>query len=134
MWKPLLANIKKAHGYLSYGMSPNQYERLCDGAEIGKMEDAYLDELQSTYSEIVQEPAQKSQNTALHEGIAMYVASDIDDGINIMSDARHSWRKNAKFTDVAFLGDLIHMVITLETVTRTDHPSSQRHELIGDKK
>jgi hypothetical protein len=127
----LLANIKLDHGYFASSMLPNQYERLWDAAGIGQLGDAHLDEQKTSYSSIVSESARQSQDAVLLQEIAMSSASDIDDGISIMSDARHCWRKNAKFTDVVFLGDLTHKVIRLETVTRSDDTCSQHHEMIG---
>ena len=55
-------------------------------------------------------------------------------GITILTDARHCWRKNAKFSDVVCIGNATHKVLKISTITKENDPSSQRHELIGVKK
>jgi hypothetical protein len=129
-----LVNIKMAHGYFASGMLPNQYDRLCVGAGMGRIGDKYLSDLQSQYQIVVEEETNLSEQSALFEETALSVASGQDDGISIMTDARHCWRRNAKFTDVACLGDLSHKVLRVETVSKEDDSCSQRHELIGVKR
>lgn len=53
------------------------------------------------------------------------------EGIDILTDARHGWRKNSRQTDVVCLGGITKKVIRLETVTRADDSIAQRHEMIG---
>ena len=115
-----LANIKMAHGFFASGMLPNQYERLCEGAGIGTMSANYRKSLQEVYSTVVEKAAKQSQLDALHEEIAFSVASGQDDGINILTDARHCWRRNARFTDVVCLGENTHKVAYLATVSTAD--------------
>ncbi|WAQ97402.1 hypothetical protein MAR_030092 [Mya arenaria] len=45
-------------------------------------------------------------------------------GINILTDARHCWRNNAKYSDVVCLGGSTNKCIQVET----------RHELLGVKR
>ena len=52
-------------------------------------------------------------------------------GINIMTDARHDWRRNAAQSDVVAIGQTHHRVVGLAVVTRQDDPVSQRHEIRG---
>jgi hypothetical protein len=40
--------------------------------------------------------------------------------IDIMTDARHGWRKNAKDTSVVAIGEKTHKVLKCEHVTKTD--------------
>jgi hypothetical protein len=94
-----LANLRMAHGYLSSGMLPNQYERFCKSAGIGVLGDKYLNGIQTTYSKTIQDLATKSMNDAVNEEIAHSecIRKDSDDhGISVMCDARHCWRKNAQ--------------------------------------
>ena len=53
------------------------------------------------------------------------------DGIDIMTDARHGWRKNAKDTSVVDIGEKTHKVLKCQHVTKADDAVSQRHEMKG---
>ncbi len=59
------------------------------------------------------------------------IAFLVHPGIDIETDARHGWRKNAKDTSVVCLGYKTHKVLRLEHVTKADDRVTQRHELIG---
>ena len=83
--------------------------------------------------------AQETISTALSEEVSAEGSHECDhdkviSGINILTDARHSWRKNAKFSDVVCLGSRTHKVLKLETISKEDDFCSQRHELIGVKR
>jgi hypothetical protein len=54
--------------------------------------------------------------------------------IDIMTDARHEWRKNAKDTSVVAIGEKTHKVLKCEHVTKTDDLVTQRHEKIGTER
>lgn len=56
------------------------------------------------------------------------------DGINIVTDARHGWRKNAMDTSVVAIGENSHKVIDCVHVTKAQDPVSQRHEKFGTVK
>ena len=88
-----------------------------------------------SYTLAVENVAVTSKIKALQDEIAMTAALLQDDeqltGINIVTDARHCWRKNAKFSDVVCLGNATNKCIRVSTVTKNDDPSSQRHELVG---
>lgn len=134
-----LVNLRLAHGYLSSGILPNQYLRLCETSDIGVMGSSYLDQLVSDidtgYYTTVKNMATESMSDALLQEIAAQEWVDpVRGGINILTDARHCWRKNAKFSDVVCLGNLTHQVLQVETVTKDDDKVSQRHELLGIKK
>ncbi|XP_035680551.1 uncharacterized protein LOC118418651 isoform X2 [Branchiostoma floridae] len=123
-----------AHAYFTSGIWPLQYKKICDAAGMGKIVDKTLRErYQPVYSEVVEEFAEASMAQALQEETAIQVMVDGEDfaGISIMSDARHCWRKNAMFSDVAFLGDRTHRVIKLITVSQDEEQYSQNHELVG---
>ena len=123
-----------AHGFFTSGMLPTQYEKFCEGSGIGKMGNRYLNYIQNGYSKVVSDLSAKSKEDAIMEEIASSVAMGMDDGIAIMTDARHCWRKNARFSDVVCLGENSHKVLNLETVSKDDDPVTQRHELFGIKK
>ena len=134
-----LANVRLGHAYFSCGILPNQYQKFCDAANFGILGEKYIKVLQEEYSAVVKKAANESIQEALHEEIAatavtVVTAEEIHDGIGIVTDARHCWRKNAKFSDVVCLGDQTHKILNIQTVSRADDPSSQRHELIGVKK
>ena len=56
------------------------------------------------------------------------------EGINILTDARHSTRKNARQSDIIALGNKTHRVVGGIKVTKADDSVSQRHELYRVKK
>ena len=55
-------------------------------------------------------------------------------GIDISTDARHGWRKNAKDTSVVAIGEKTKKVLDCVHVTKKDDPVTQRHEVLGTKK
>jgi hypothetical protein len=54
--------------------------------------------------------------------------------ISILTDARHGGRRNAKDTNVVFIGHETHKVLKEQHVTKEDDECTQRHELLGIKK
>lgn len=64
----------------------------------------------------------------------MTLEKDDNNSVDILTDARHGWRKNARQTDVVCIGDKTKKVVAYEVVTTQDDPCAQRHELIGTKK
>ena len=62
------------------------------------------------------------------------MTENLEDGITVMSDARHGWRKNARDTSVVVIGDKTHKVLNHTHVTNADDPVTQRHETLGTKK
>lgn len=132
-----LASAKLCHGYFSSGMLPSHFQKFCEATGIGNFGDTYVNELIKSYKEVVEDKAKMSTADALQGEIAMTAAQLPDDepitGINIITDARHCWRKNAKFSDVVCIGNATNKCLRISTVTKDDDPSSQRHELIGVK-
>ena len=79
--------------------------------------------------------------TALLEEMALYdIAEEPENdgeewhGIDIKTDARHGWRKNAKDTSVVCIGDRSHKVLRHEYITKEDDHVTQRHEKIGTER
>ena len=57
-----------------------------------------------------------------------------NNAVNILTDARHGWRKNARQTDVVCLGNKNKKVVAYDVVTSVDDAYAQRHELLGTKR
>ena len=51
--------------------------------------------------------------------------------IDILTDARHGWRKNAKNSSSVAIGEKTHKVVSCQHVTKGDDVVSQKHERIG---
>jgi len=58
-------------------------------------------------------------------------SDDIHKGIEILSDARHCWRKDARFSDVACIENKTDKVLKVETVYKRDDRSSQNMNLLA---
>ena len=129
-----LVNMRMAHAYFSSGMLPIQYEKFCEAANIGVIGEKSLAALQKEYKDVVQNLAIQSTNEALQEEMAATVLLQDKQSIDVIMDARHCWRANARFTDVVCIGDITHKVLRVETVSKQEEPCSQRHELLGVKK
>ncbi len=123
-----LVNEKVGHGLHSCGMLPVQYTRFCSAAGIGQLSRRYRKEHLVSYKGCVQAEYSDSCETALLEEIAGYEHLQ---GINIMTDARHGWRKNAKDSSIVAIGEYSHKVLTCQHVTKRQDHVSQRHEMIG---
>ena len=130
-----LVNLRMAHAYHTSGMLPSHLSKFCSTAGIGIMGQRYLDSLMEgdgSYCAVVQQLANSSMQDAVMEEIgAEEAAGSCAEGISILTDARHCWRKNARFSDVVCLGQRTHKVLCVETVTKSDDPCTQRHEVIG---
>ena len=90
------------------------------------------------FCETIKAAAKESIQTALNGEIAQAVANMAKngsefEGIDIITDARHGWMKKAAQSDIVALGNITHKVVDIQTVTRSDEPISQRHELVGVK-
>ena len=142
-----LANERVQHAVIFSGMLPSNYRRFCDGAGIGQVSSAAEDEFFAMYKENIADEYQDSIDRALQMEVASYDFSASKDGdgtatdenteewhgINIITDARHGWRKNAKDTSVVTIGEKSSMVLLHTHVTKADDHVTQRHELLGTK-
>lgn len=146
-----LVNHRFIHGYTCSGILPVQYKRLSQGAGIGMVSEHRRTQIVNNLSRHVLSESVESQNQALLEEIASYeddneildivvdeadgceetVAIPAHPGIDIATDARHGWRKNAKDSSVVAIGFKSHKVIRIEHITKHDDPISQRHECVG---
>ncbi|KAJ8322416.1 hypothetical protein KUTeg_000025 [Tegillarca granosa] len=123
-----LINYRVNHGFLCSGMLPVHYQRLCNGAGLRFISKERRKEFFNLYKGMVEIEFTESVSDALYEEIASYEELD---GINIMTDARHGWRKNAKDTSVVALGENMHKVIQCVHVTKSEERVSQKHEYTG---
>ena len=110
------------------GMLPSHYTRFSNGSGLGCINWARRKKFFEEYKNSVETEYKNSIQDALYEEIGSY--EDLD-GINILSDARHGWRKNAKDTSVVAIGDQSHKVLDCIHVTKQQDPVSQRHEKYG---
>ena len=87
------------------GMLPSHYTRFSNGSGLGCINWARRKQFFEEYKNSVETEYKNSIQDALYEEIGSY--EDLD-GINILSDARHGWSKNAKDTSVVAIGDQSH--------------------------
>ena len=147
-----LVNHRMVFGFTTSGMLPSHYSRFSGGAGIGSVDQRKRDRIIGEIYTHVKEESKSSTEEALLEEMASY-GDDPDDvvnmqldgedemmhiaahpGINIATDARHGWRKNAKDTSVVAIGDQSHKALRVEHVTKRDDSVSQRHERIGTER
>ncbi|CAC5384549.1 unnamed protein product [Mytilus coruscus] len=103
--KEYLVNNRVQHGLICSGMLPSHYTKFVDEYH-------------------------KSTTTALLEESASYYDDKFGE-IDILTDARHGWRKNAKDASIVAIGEKTHKVLSCQHVTKADDVVSQRHERIG---
>ncbi|CAC5388241.1 unnamed protein product [Mytilus coruscus] len=111
-----LCNLRMSHGFYVSGILPNQYSRFCEASNI----------------EIRPGSVTAGERVILLEEIASY--EELQEGIDIVTDARHGTRKNSMYTDVVCLGARTHKVLCVETISKVDCTSAQKHELIGTER
>ena len=134
----LLVNERVQHGLACSGMLPVTYERFVRGVGMGCIQPSIRSTYwKDTFSPHVKEEYLDSIETALLEEVASSIIEQENEeesewqGIDIGSDARHGWRKNAKDTSVDVIGDQSHKVLQHVHVTKSDDPVTQRHEKLG---
>ncbi|CAC5410208.1 unnamed protein product [Mytilus coruscus] len=113
------------------GLLPVHYTRFVNGAGIGCITKERRSKFFRKYKEHAENESVQSVDNAINDEISSY--DDLDD-INIMTDARHGWRKNAKDTTVVALGEKTHKVMDCEHVTKSQDKVAQRHERLGTQK
>lgn len=123
-----LVNHRICHGLMCSGMLPSHYTRFSNGSGLGCINWSRRKQFFELYKNSVEAEYKDSIQDSLHEEIGSY--EDLD-GINILTDARHGWRKNAKDTSVVAIGEKSHKILDCVHVTKQQDPVSQRHERIG---
>ena len=126
-----LVNMKIAHAFITSGLRKVQYDTFCKGAGFGTLKDEKISQIKKMYVPIIQEFADDSKQQAIEEEIAS--TENVMSGIDIMTDARHGTRKNAKDTDVICLGEKKHKCLWSGHILRSRDSVTQRHEMIGTK-
>ena len=128
--KKYLVNHRICHAIVCCGMLPVHYTRFSNTAEIGciSKEKEKRKTFHESHKQSVDHVYNESIEGALMEEIGMY---EEHTGIDIMTDAWHGWRKNAKGTSVVAIGDKTHIVLQCQHVMIADDPVSQRHEMKG---
>ncbi|CAC5424311.1 unnamed protein product [Mytilus coruscus] len=90
-----LVNNRVQHGLICSGMLTSHYTKFVDGAGIGKINKEKRNKFFNSYENHIQTEYHKSTTTALLEESASYYDDKFGE-IDILTDARHGWRKNAK--------------------------------------
>ena len=88
--------------------------------------------LETDYKSVVECETRISCETAIKEEIINVF--DNDGSVDIMTDARHGRRKNAKDTNVVCSGQTTHNVLKDIHLTKDGDQCTQRHELLGTKR
>ncbi|KAJ8314865.1 hypothetical protein KUTeg_007015 [Tegillarca granosa] len=124
-------NEKINHAFDCSGMLPSHYTRFCSFSGIGLINKSNREKFYKRHKDSISSEYNESVQTALLEEVGSYETLD---GINILTDARHGWRKNTKDTSVVAIGEETHKVIDCIHITKSDDNISQRHEIIGTTK
>lgn len=130
-----LVNNRVNHGLICSGMLPSHYTKFVDGAGIGKINTEKRDKFFKSHVRHIEGEYKQSLETALAVEVSSYDGEKFENGeIDILTDARHGWRKNAKDTSVVAIGEKSHKVLSCQHVTKADDIVSQRHEKIGTER
>jgi hypothetical protein len=129
--KEYLVNSRVNHGLICSGIFPSDYKRFANGAGIGIISEENRTTFFKQHKQHIQQECNDSIETALLEEVASY--EDLET-IDIMTDARHGWRKNAEDTSVVAIGEKTHKVLKCEHVAKTDDLVTQKNEKIGTER
>jgi hypothetical protein len=132
-----LVNARVQHALIFSGMLPCHYTRFVKGAGIGQIGDQNRRQFFGEYKTFIHQEYEQTTEDALVEEVASYGENNEVEGrkmIDIATDARHGWRKNAKDTSVVAIGDNSHKVLQCVHVTKEMDHVSQRHEKLGTEK
>lgn len=133
-----LANARMQHALIFSGMLPCHYMRFSAGAGLGLINPSKRRQFLNHFQKYIHEEYVYSIDDALLHEVANYEINQDSpvswQGIDIMTDARHGWRKNAKDSSIVAIGDRSHKVIQCVHVTKEEDHVSQRHEKVGTMK
>lgn len=104
-------------------MLPSHYVTFVDGVGIGKRK----------VKMHIQEECEYSVYTSVLKEVASYENEELST-VDIMTNARHGWRKNAKDTSVVAIGEKTHEVLSCEHVTKSNDSVTERHKRFGTEK
>ena len=125
-----LVNEKVLHGLMLSGMRPSHYNRFTTTIGLGVIKKSQRRRFLGTHLVHLEEEYKSSTGVALETEIASYEGSNAN-GIDIISDARHGHRRNAKDTSVVVLGAKTKKVLSHIHITKQRDPVTQRHEKLG---
>ena len=124
------ANMRFVLGFACSGMLDVQFTKFCKFSRIGCLTDHEKGKLMQTFHPVVQSLKEECIQEAVEEETSMATEQG-EGGISIMTDARHSCRKNSYHTDHLALGQLSHKIVDVQHITKDDDTCSQRHEALG---
>ena len=127
-----LVDIRIAQSMVTSGLLPIQYKRFVNGIGIGCNSQRARKSFADDYYQYIHQEYDSSCEQAIVEEVAHN--ADLTKGIELLGDARHGWRKNAKDCSVVAMGNNSHKVIACQHVTKQDDHVAQRHETIGTRK
>ena len=119
-------NYRMMMTYLCSGITPIQYERFCDFADIGKLTDHFLRKTLVTVSAVVDLMKKESIIHARSKELAASGGK-----LQIMTDARHACQKTSYHTDHVALGAKTHTVIDLQHINKLDDRDMKLLEFKG---
>lgn len=120
-------NYRIMLAYLCSGITPVQYERFADFADVGKLTEHF----RAKFLIVMHPTMELLKRQSIYQARAEEMALSGCNTITIMTDARHACRKNSHHTDHVSLGMKTHKVVDIQHVNKTDDRVSQRHETIG---
>ena len=110
------------------GMLNVQFGKFCSFSKIGHLTHYEKDNLIKTLQPVNVADLSKQSISAEESELAKEQGHD---GISIMTDVRHSCRKNSFHTDHLAVGHLGHKIVAVQHITKEDYSCSQRHEPLG---
>ena len=126
-------NYKVIAAYICSGMTAVQYEKFCDFSTANIPTASLRAKAVAYLSTIVNLLRKTSVSTARREEIEQSEKCN-ENGISIMTDARHACRKNSYHSDHIALGQKTHKIIHVQHITKREETSSQKHEALGCRK
>jgi hypothetical protein len=128
-----LVNERIQHSFGCSGMLPSHYMRFSRAGGIGYISKHSRTAFYKTYKDSVENVYNDSVAYATMYEMGLYDIPDATDfpGIQIITDARHGWRKNAKDSSVCAVGVKSGKVLHHEHITTAQLPAAQSHEKLG---
>ena len=123
-------NYKVLASYICSGMTSVQYEKFCDFSTINIPTKQFRARGIAYLSTIIELLRKTSIASARREEMEASKKHK-EDGISIMTDARHACRKNSFHSDHIAIGQRTHKIVDVQHITKRDETSSQKHESLG---
>ena len=128
--KQYTVNYRAMLAYICSGIKQIEYERFSDFLESGTLTDYFRIQAAMAFSAILSVLTRESIQFALLDEIQASKDKG-QNGISIMTDARHQCRKNSYHTDHVALGQYTHKVINMQHIDKEQERCTQKHETIG---